>query len=280
MATTKNKAVAKVEENGALTATEMPDFMKGHSQEGLEGLDNSDFVIPYVKLLQSTDIIVQEGNGVAGEFYHTVAKRPLGKEILFVPVFIRKRYMLFKPSEDNSSGTTILARADDGIHWSPAGASFQVKLKGKKEAITWKTARTVAESGLDKFGSSDVEDPQSRPAATMIYDVIVVLPEHQDLSPALISMKGAAIQKVKSWVSGLKYSKSPIYGLVFKMHGSLEKNGNNAYWAYNITGEGFVKDEALFNSAKSLYDTCKVQKVAVVDDIEPEEVVDTVNSKY
>lgn len=268
------KAVAKKEDN-SISTNEMPDFMKNYAQEGLEGLSESDYVLPRVKLMQATDDAVQTGDVGAGEFFHIVAQEKLGKEIRIIPCFFRKRYMLFRPNDGASqgSGSNILARSDDGIHWSPANAEFKVKLKGKKEEVTWRTAKTVQESKLDAFGSSDPDDPQSKPAATLIYDVICLLPDHPELSPAVISMKGSAISKAKKWVSGLRYSRTPIFGLLFSMYGSLEKNGTNSYWAYNVRGEGFVKSEELVKQGKDLYELAKAQSFVVAGDDESDDDV-------
>lgn len=278
----KGKVVAKVDEAQQEVSTNvMPDFMQGHEKTGLEQLDSSDFIMPIVKLMQATDEDVQTGNVGAGEFFHLTSKQTLGKEITFVPCHIRKRYMLFRPQDDNSSGTNILARADDGIHWTPPNASFDVKPKDSKKTVTYVTKPTVAESGLDRFGSSDPEDPQSRPAATLIYDVVVMLPDHPELSPAVLSLKGSAITKAKNFFTGIKGSKAPMYGLTFKAYGSLDKNGKNSYWAWNLRGDGFVKDKSLFDSAHDLHKVCSVQSFGVSHEEAPEaDAPIKENSKY
>lgn len=267
----KGKEVAKVEEQSTNLANAMPDFMKGHEKTGLEQLDSSDFIMPIVKLMQATDEDVQTGLIAAGEFMHLTTKESLGKEIAFIPCNIRKRYMLFRPQDDNGAGSSILARADDGVHWSPPHASFEVKPKDSKKTVTYTTKPTVAESGLDKFGSSDPEDPQSRPAATLIYDIVVILPDHPELSPAVLSLKGSAVTKAKNFFTGIKGSKAPMYGLTFKASGSLDKNGKNSYWAWNLRGDGFVKDQELFEAAHKMFDVCKVQTYGVSHEDAPEE---------
>lgn len=284
MATPKSKAVAKVEEtDNELTSAVMPDFMKDDSASGLENLDSSDFIMPIIKLMQATDEDVQTGLVAAGDFYHLTSKVSIGKEVRFIPCHIRKRFMLFRPQDDTSSGSAILARADDGKHWSPPHAAFEVKPKDSKKTVTWMTKPTVAESGLDKFGTSDPEDPQSKPAATLIYDIVAILPDHPELSPVVISLKGSGVTKAKNFFTALKASKAPMYGCVFKAYGSLDKNGKNSYWGYNIRGEGFVKDAGLYEQSKNTFDMCKVQEFVVKDD-EPDAADtatgDVSNGKY
>lgn len=280
MATPKNKAVAKVEvETVDVVSSEMPEWMKGEEKKGLEALDSTDFILPIVKLMQATDVAVQEGTAQAGSFYHMTSKVNIGKEVTFIPCHIRKRYMLFRPNDGSGgTGSNVLARSDDGIHWSPANAAFEVTLKSKKKVV-WKTKSTIAESGLDKFGSSDPEDPQSNPAATLIYDIVAILPDHEDLSPAVISLKGSAVTRAKNLNTVLRSSKAPIWGHVFGAKGSLEKNGNNSYWAYNLDGKGYVNNPELFKLGKELHDTVSQSRFGVAEEESTEEAAPE-NSKY
>ena len=63
-------------------------------------------------------------------------------------ILVDQRYILWRPRWE---GGGILARADDGVHWSPANASFTVKpVKGVNKTAIWNTKRTVEESGLAK----------------------------------------------------------------------------------------------------------------------------------
>lgn len=281
MAKQESKSVTKVDETKGFMTQEMPEFMKNVVQTGLEELDNSDYVMPIVKLMQATDMKVQEGLATAGDFYHLTSERNLGKKLVFIPTYVRKRFMLFRPSEDKSSGTNVLARADDGVHWSPANAVFDVKLKGKKESVKWSTKPTVAESGLDKFGSMDPDDPQSKPAATLIYDIVCILPEYPELSPAILSLKGSGVQKAKNFFTGLRSARAPIFGLLFEAYGTLEKNGNDAYQAHNIKGAGFVKSAELFKQGEDLNKLCSTQNFRADQDDEPENVPEgKINDKY
>lgn len=266
------KAVAKVDDKNH-AVTEMPDFMRQTTVTGLEGLDSNDYVMPFIKLMQGGDDQVQTGAAAPGDFFHLTANKNIGKNLIFVPCFVRKRYMLFRPQESKGqSGSNILARADDGIHWSPANAEFRVRLKGKKEEVIWKTKPTIEESGLDKFGTMDPDDPQSKPAATLIYDIVAILPEYPELSPAIISLKGSSVQKAKKWYTTMRSMRAPIFGLLFSMYGTPEQDGGgNNYQAYNIKGEGFVKSPDLFKQSEELHKTLSVQNFRGDREDEPED---------
>ena len=281
MASAKNKQIV-VKDDGSVVTTIMPDFMEGEEKKGLESLDDTDFVLPIVKLMQATDEDVQTGLVAAGNFWHKTAKTDLGKNIRFIPCHIRKRYMLFRPNDGSGgTGSNVLARADDGVNWNVPNAQFEVTPKGTKRKVVWYLKGSVAESGLDKFGSSDPEDPMSNPAATLIYDIVAILPDSPDMSPAVISLKGSAITRAKNLFTGLKMSKAPIWGHVFNAKGSLEKNGSNNYWAYTIDGAGFVNNKDLFDQGKELHDIIAQTAFKVNEEDEPEAPPATaVNDKY
>ena len=65
-----------------------------------------------------------------------------------------------------------LAVASDGVHWDIPNQTFEVYFPNNRTPYKWATKRTVAESGLDKFGSSRPEDPRSTPAASMTYQML------------------------------------------------------------------------------------------------------------
>jgi hypothetical protein len=260
---TKKQEVIKAENNSELPAHLRN--MQSSGALGMEALDESDFILPRVKLLQATDGIVQNGDGIAGEFYHVTAKQSLGKQLAFVPIMVRKRYMLFVPNDmASSSGSRVLARSDDGINWNVPNAKFEVTLKSKKKVI-WDLKGSVAESGLAEFGSEDPEDPQSRPAALLIYDVIALLPDHPELSPVSLSLKGAAISRAKSFFTGMKQARLPLWAYKCKTWGTVEKNGNNSYWNYNLAGDGWAAKE-IFDEGQKIYDLSQEKVFRAADD--------------
>ena len=71
-------------------------------------------------------------------------------------------YVLWNPTKGLDSKVP-LAVASDGIHWDIPNQTFEVYFPNNRTPYKWATKRTVAESGLDKFGSSQPDNPAIDP---------------------------------------------------------------------------------------------------------------------
>ena len=254
--TTKKKGAKKkpttkavVKRNGGAVTSSTPDFMAGHMGKGTEDINMEDLEIPRMKLLSAKSPEVEEGTEKSGTYFHSILEECWGDKVLIVPVFIRKRYLLWKPRWD---GGGILARADDGVHWTPSNGEWEVApiKDAPKLRATWRTAPTVRASGLDQWGSSYPEDPDSQPAGTLMYDLVCVCPERLDVGPFVITLQRSAIKVAKKLLSKLKLSTAPIYGLVYEMTSVKEQGGENVYDAYRFMAAGFVSEELFAETAK------------------------------
>lgn len=260
----KKQEVAVSKGNQVAVAAAVPDFMKQYAGQGTEHLDQQDVEIPRLQLLQSLSPQVQDGDHKAGHFYHTIAEEALGNELKIVPLFVTKRYLLWRPRHE---GGGILARADDGKHWSPPNAEFKVKpYKDNSKQVTWKTKPTVQESGLANWGSTDVDDPNSQPAATAMLCVVAYLPDHPELSPCLITLQRGAITAAKKFMGKIKISGAPSFGQYFLMSGFKDNKGSGDFYNYSFERQGLVEDEEEFNYYKSLYDGFAATGIKIRDE--------------
>lgn len=236
------KDVAVVEPAGTALAANVPDYIKGMKNAVLPGVDASDLILPRIKLLQAISTEVETYDAAkAGIFWHNVLGEPIGPEFDFVVCSFRKKYLLMAPLGDPRK---ILARAEDGVNWTPPNGSWRVKLKNVKEEQTWATKPTVRESGLDKFGSSVNGDENSKPAAVMIYEYLVYLPERPDISPVVMSLARSQTKKGKDLNSKISFRNAPLQSMRFKAQVIEETGEEGAYKNYLFTSAGFVtKDE-------------------------------------
>lgn len=258
---------AEKKEKLPTTAQQMPDFMKGKQGAGTDNLDTSDMTVPRIKLLQAISPEVSEfENAKAGEFWHTLAEQTLGRELLIVPVYVDKRYILWRPRK---AGGGILARADDGINWNPPNITFDITLPETKKSVKWttggdivdaqgrvtaKNVGTVDASGLAEWGSYDPNDPNSQPAATLMYTLVIALPDYPDLGFAQLTLQRGSVRIARDLVGKLKISKAPSYGRVFRMSQFDDKNSTgDAYYNYRFKAEGFVSNPDHFNAYEALY---------------------------
>lgn len=278
------RAVAKKKKAAVAVQDQMPGFMAGRAGEGTESLGQADVEIPRIKLIQKASAELDEFDDLRpGMFFHTVAEIPLipepnkddegqpWKSLEIIPLYTDMRYLLWRPQED---GGGILARADDGIHWDLPNASFDVKLKNGRE-VTWKTAPTVRESGLDKWGSEDPRDQESGPAATQTLNVVCYFPQFPQYSPAVLTFQRTGLKVGRKFIGKLKISEAPSYGMRFNISSKSESGPSGDYLVLTTKGAGFVADEELFNQCQSLYEIFRDEGLRIRDVEGMEETVET-----
>lgn len=237
----------------------------GAGGRGLGNIDADDVEIPRIKLLQGISKEVTNGAGRAGEFYHTVSEAAIGKKLIITPIFVFKSYILWRPRHQ---GGGILARALDGRTWTPGSGEFEVcplkdnpNLKAK-----WKLAKTVKESGLDDWGSSNPADPNSPPAATKMINVVSFDHERPETSPYVITLQRSSSKVGKKLTGKLRMTPLPCYALTFEVTPFLDKNNRGEeFFNYQFTQTGLVEDEGLFGQLEALNKTFETKGVNIKD---------------
>ena len=230
--------------------SQLPAYLQGTGNvKNQDNFDSSDIVIPRIKLLQGLSPEVEQFNEAkTGNFWHTGPDMDLGPELKFVVVDRRKKYLLQAPIQD---GQGILARSDDAKTWDKTG-KWSVKLKGVKNPVTWEIAALdVEESGMTKWGTSNPEDEDSPPAATMFYDYLVFLPDHMDLGPAVVSLARSQIKKAKKGlndkISMHANNGRPMQALIFVTTSVDETSEGQSYKNWSFRSGGFVQDKETFD---------------------------------
>lgn len=241
----------------------LPDFMQGQEGLGTENLGTGDVAVPRIKLMQAISPELEEFNELrAGVFWHALAEQNFGTEVRICPIFIDKSFILWRPLK---SGGGILARALDGQHWNPPNGEFAVKLDSGRD-VTWRTAPTVAASGLAEWGSSDPADTNSPPAATRMFNVACTFPDFPDLPPAVITLQRASIKVAQKFVGKLKITRAPSFGLIFNMSSFKDKNAaGREFFNYAFKADGMIQDKVQYERNFEMYKLFKAQGVNVKD---------------
>ncbi len=250
----------------------VPSFMGDMAGQGMERIASSDLEIPRIKLLQALSPELETHNETKqGQFWHTIAEVVMGSTLKFVPVYVDQSFILWRP---RNQGGGILARAQDGIHWSPDHGEFAVELPGKR-AVTWKIAKTVAASGLAEWGTMDPSDPNSPPAATRMYNIVGIFPDcAPELSPTVITLQRSAITVARKFLGKLKISQAPSFGQLYTMEAVKDTNAQSQeYWSYKFTMAGFVESEERFNQYKAVYEGFKRMGLQIkdIEGLQPDE---------
>lgn len=203
MATTKE--LVKTEPNGIIPFDQETDYPVSVSKTtGMEGLGKDDFKTPRIILLQglSPELGMFEDVAKKDQFWHNGMNVSLGEQFIFVPVVANKRVILWRPRNDQDGG--ILAFSKNGKNWdSGANQTFKVKIRNKKEPVEWRTGKDVLSSRLTEFGTSNPDESQSAPAASIVYEYLCYLPDHPELSPCVLGVSKTALPNGKAFNTSL-----------------------------------------------------------------------------
>ena len=248
-----SKAVAKVEEKmqGLIPLTEMPDYLSDTKQDSMGALDQDDFKIPRIKLLQPLNPEVQtfQGKAIPGEFWHTGANKSLGETFNMVVCAVNKRVILWAPRDGNTGGG-MLALSRNGSKWDMGGnQAFSVKIKNVKAPVIWHTGKSVEASGLLEWGSFNPDDETSTPAAQLAYEYLVYLPKHPELSPVVLGLFRTAIPNAKQFNTSLMMLRKPIQAVLVRCFADIKGEGSDAWWIPQFETMGW--------NDKETFDICR-----------------------
>jgi hypothetical protein len=225
----------------------MPDFMQGDAGMGTEGISRDDVLSPRLKLIQGLSPELQDYDELRpGNFFQTIDPYIFKDPIRVVIIIRDTRYILWRPRD---SGGGILARCDDGVHWSPSSGEFTVQLDRKDGGgnVTWRLAPTVIQSGLHLWGSSNPQDSSSPPAATKMYNFFLAFPDYPEVMPAVLTMQRSSENEGKK-VNGLllRGNRVPIFGRQWILSSIADTNrAGQDFYNIKMEPDGNLKaDEA------------------------------------
>ncbi len=245
-------------------AAGVPDWMRKRSTGASMGnLDASDLKPPRLKVLagQSPEVMDGVPGAVPGNFWVTILGVNLGKEVIGTPIFLRKSYQVWAPRIAGAVSTGPLATASDGIHWDVPDQTFEVRFAGNPKTYRWKIGKTVTDYGANKFGSQQDDNPNSKPIATLTYDVLwlIDLPNGQK-QLCVFTNKSTGVTPTQNFVSTTKAMGVDFFYQRYRIY--IQKKDNkqtgDSYFTYDYRYVGTLKDDkecdftqALFNQYKS-----------------------------
>lgn len=233
----------------------LPAHLQNAEKRTIGNVDNTDIIVPRVKLLQAISPEVTENDAKAGTFWHTIAGESLGTKIRAIPIIIRKSYVLWSPRNDERG---ILARANDGLNWDNAGMEFTVKPKNSPHQVTYKLGKTVHEKtgdgpALSEFGSSIPGDPKSPPAAALTYQMLWYFPDFAEMSPAIIINTRSSVKPAQSLISKIEMRPVDARGQVYEIGIVQEKGAEGPFLNYTYKSDGYATEEE-FEFANLIYE--------------------------
>lgn len=244
----KNGSEAKNELIPVNTDNQLPDYLRGNEKIGLEALSREDFKVQRAKLLQplSPEVRTFVAKALPSEFWHTGANKSLGREFLATPIIVNKKVILFAP-RDAGNDKSILAMSRDGINWNVgANKEFEIRLKDSKKKVIWKTGADVKSSGLLLFGSSDPDNDESVPAATLFFEYLLYLHDYPGMSPVAMSAFKTGLDNARGFNTYMLSRGVPINCNVVKIFSSEESKGTNVWHVPSFEPAG--------NATKEVYE--------------------------
>jgi hypothetical protein len=225
---------------GFKPSTNISEFLRKESTGASFGnIDASDLKPPRLKVLagQSPEVIDGAPGAQPGIFWVTILNQALG------------------PSVTGSDQKGPLATASDGINWDVPFQSFDVKFYGNPRVYTWKLGKTVIETGAHKFGSSQDDDPKSKPIATLTYDVLwlIDLPNGEKQLVVFTSAR-TGVGPTQNFISTVKSKGIDQFYQRYQIQ-TVKKSGptGDPYFAYTYQFVGEIAREDA-KSMRALYD--------------------------
>lgn len=229
----------------------LPDYLK-QGNRGAENVGTEDMIVPRIELIQALSPVRKKSDPAyiegaeEGMLYNNVTRALYGTEVVVIPVYYTKQFLVWKDRKLGGGGSNGFR----GAFATEAAA---------RDAIA-----QLAEEGLD------VADTAQH---------FVLVRNGEDWQEAVVSMSKSKIKVSKRWNSLMRLTNTDSFSRAYKLSSTVETNARNeSYYNFNIAALGFVPKE-LYQRAEKLYETVRTGGVKVSNDYDGE-VHDAAPSEY
>lgn len=220
----------KLAKSGELVSAEgkevAPSYIRDSGKGlGSENITSSDLIIPRVEVAQAQSKCLSKKDpgyieGIsAGDLYNTVTRRNYGTNVVFVPIYFNREYLLWK---DRSEG----------------GGGFRGHFPTELEAIQHK--RTLDDADVvtcqethQQFG--------------------LVLNSDGSMDEVFVSMARTKLKASRSFNSLARMNGGDRFGRQYLLTTVEESNDKGDFWNYAFANHGYPK-EAAYTKANRLYE--------------------------
>lgn len=228
----------------------VPDYLKHEGVgRGRENVDQTDLVLPRIKLLQPLSPEVQEANEgdakvEAGHLFNTLTQQDYGPSIIFIPVIHFKSRIYWRNREE---GGGIQCAAQNGVNPVATSEDTFAKVCTECTLPNWKND---AEIGEDKA-----------PKCTIYYNFAIII--DGETNPIALSMERTKVKTAKKLLSLITYTGNlDMFAKKYKIGVTKEKNKRGTWYNYTIEPVGFVSPEE-FKLAEAAYQSLKSLALSV-----------------
>jgi len=216
----------KTESKNVAVANEtMPDFLKNMENRGSEQVDHNDLVIPRVEVAQSLSRVRKKNSSAyiegieEGMLYNSVTRELYGNEVLVVPVFFMKEYLLWRDQQ--------------------LGGGFGGAFKDQKEA----------EDVVATF-----EAPKEWGVVMTHQHFCLLVKPNGSAEEVVISMAKSKLKVSRKFNSLVRINGGDRFSRIYKLIGIADENQQGQeFYNLDIRNVGFVT-EPLYRHAEKVYD--------------------------
>jgi len=245
----KNQVAVK--EEFEIVTNEIPEFMK-QGNRGAENVGTDDMIIPRIELIQALSPVRKKSDPAyiegaeEGMLYNNVTRTLYGTEVIVVPVYYTKQFLVWKDRKAGGGGSN----------------GFRGAFASKELAD-----RAIAELGEEALEVSDTAQH------------FVLVRNGDDWQEAVISMAKSKVKVSKRWNSLMRLTNTDSFSRAYKLSATTETNARNeSYFNFNVAALGFVNKD-LYERAEKLYETIRSGGVKVSNDYDGE-VTEVADSEY
>lgn len=234
-------------------SNQLPDYLRdkvGKPAKGLEGAQQSDFVIPRLEIVQSLSPARQKDSAEyiegaeEGMLYNNVTREIYGTEVMVVPVFFKKDYLLWLDRKISGGKGGFRGAYPNEIAAKTAINDMDAEKEPHKDKI--EAIETNQHFCFIVRGDGKVEE-------------------------IVMSMSKTKLKVSRKWNSLMKLAEIDTYAKVYKVRGIVETNARNEkFYNFDIASAGFVPQD-VYARAEVLHEKARSGKATVnYDDLETE----------
>ena len=230
---TETTAVATANENESLVMVQdqVPDYIKQGESRGSENVGADDIVIPRLEVVQALSPCVKEGDPAFNELarpgmlMNSVTKQLYGKEVMVVPVYYTKQWLVWKARKDKAG------KPLEGGFFGSFPDEFAAKERAEEEG------------GVE--GNIEIID-------TPQHLCLIINPTGFSIDEVMISMPRTKAKISRQWNSMVRLAGDDRFSRVYRITTQLEKKAQGDYYNFAIAQSGFP-NQRLYKRAEELY---------------------------
>ncbi len=227
---------------------EMPDYLRAEGPgRGSENVGTDDIVIPRLEIVQALSPYVKDGDAQfipearPGMLINSVTKQLYGKEVMLVPVFYMKQWLVWGKRKDDK------------------GSALQGGFFGGFDNTMDAEARKVeeVEKGSNGGHVEVIDTPQ--------HLCLLVNINTGSVDEVMLSMPRTKAKISRAWNSMVRLAGGDRFSRVYRVTTQLEKKTQGDYYNFAIAQSGFPA-KPLYDRAEKLYtQIAEGQRRVVVD---------------